>query len=58
MKLDKTLIHRASIEDINFHANRQRNQTIDSSNYQEIHSRSLPRLTDTIKDLVKNINLN
>ena len=55
--IDKTLIHRSDIEDFNFIARRQKNQTMNSSRYQKISMRSLLTFDDTIKDIVKNYNL-
>ena len=46
--LDKSLIRKGSIHDINFKAKRSKDQTLDSGHYQRISGRNLPSMENTI----------
>ena len=51
--LDTNLIHRGSIDNIDFRAKRSKDQTMDSGYYQGLSHRTLPSLADTMELIIQ-----
>ena len=51
--MDSSLIHRGTIDDINFRANRAKDQTMDSNSYQRMSGRTLPSTDETVEMIVQ-----
>ncbi len=53
LDLDTSLIHRGSIDDVDFQAKRSKDQTMDSSHYQRLSHRTLPSSAETVELIIQ-----